>query len=103
MFQMPATAFKATRLWWYAAHPRSLLVNEAQLMPVMARFFRERVFGPNRRSYIRDSNPDATNAKPDAQAVALRKQIDDLQRAAANLMAQLEAFTPTGDAEIDSQ
>ena len=35
--------------------------------------------------------------------VALHKQIDDLKRAAVNIMAQLEAFTPTGDAEIDSQ
>ena len=88
---------------WYSAHPSNVLVNEAQLLPVVARFFQERVFGPNRRRYLNDSDPGATSAKPDARAVALRKQIDDLQRAAANIMAQLEAFTPTGDAEIDSQ
>jgi hypothetical protein len=88
---------------WYCAHPSSIHINEAHVLPVVARFFRERVFGPNRRTFLKDSDPGAVDAKPDARAVALRQQIDDLQRAAANIMSQLEAFTPTGDAEIDGQ
>jgi hypothetical protein len=34
---------------------------------------------------------------------ALRKEINGLQLAETNLMAQLEAFTPTGDAEVDKE
>jgi site-specific DNA recombinase len=90
---------------WYPDHPTSALVREEPIMDAVGRFFAERVLGPGRHLYLRpsDQQTQPVERRDAAQRTALTARLDQLTRAQANLMAQLEAYTPTGDDEIDTE
>jgi site-specific DNA recombinase len=90
---------------WYAEHPKSALVREDLILPVVGQFFTERVLGPGRQLFLRsaDDHVPPPPAKDDAQRTALAARVEQLTRAQTNLMAQLEDYAPTGDDEIDGE
>jgi hypothetical protein len=89
---------------WYPRHPKSITVREDHILPLLGRFFGERVLGPQRGLYLnhRQQHTDADRGAV-AQRATLRKQLDQLGRAQTNLMKQLEHYEPTGDDDIDTQ
>jgi hypothetical protein len=88
---------------WYADHPANVLVNEDQILPLVNDFFARRVFGTNRRAYLADRIADIPRQRTgNPRLAALGREIKELQQAEANLKAQLEAFRPSGDEDIDA-
>jgi len=89
---------------WYSEHPKSLTVREDHVLPAVAKFFGERVLGPQRALFLNDARSrQPKNTEVASQRASLRKQLDQLSRAQKNLMDQLEGYEPTGDAAIDTE
>jgi hypothetical protein len=56
-------------------------------VPFIARFFNERIFGPNRKTYLQDRSPrERLDGRLDSQIAALRRQIRELQQAETDLV-----------------
>ena len=74
------------------------------LLDPVARFFTQRVFGPNRKILLADTLPTPASANPELQArrIAIQAEITELQRRQTNLMGELETLAPTGDPEVDA-
>jgi hypothetical protein len=90
---------------WYGQHAKNITVREDHLLPVVGKFFGERILGPQRGLYLEHREPRSDHDDGDvaAQRAALRKQLDQLGRGQINLMKQLEAYEPTGDDDIDTE
>ncbi len=79
----------------YAAHPghRTVAVREEIMVAALARFFTERVFGPDRAAQLTTQLP-ATAAgqaeRRDKQAAAIRRKIARLDSAETALITELE-------------
>ena len=89
---------------WYPSHPPNLLIREDVLLDPIARFFTQRVFGPNRKILLADTLPTPASANPELQArrIAIQAEITELQRRQTNLMRELETLAPSGDADVDA-
>ena len=88
---------------WFGEHPKTLMVREDLLLPVVGEFFAERVLGEGRKLFLPRHAP-GPQAEPDTgERGTLRARLEQLSRAQTNLLAQLEAFQPTGDPGIDAQ
>jgi hypothetical protein len=87
---------------WFPSHPPNLLIREDLLLDPVARFFTQRVFGPNRKILLADTLPP-TSADPQLEARRVQVQIEivELQRRQTNLMREPETLTPTGDSDVD--
>jgi site-specific DNA recombinase len=87
---------------WYPTHPANILVRGDVLLPPVARFFTQRVFGPNRKLLLTDTQP-TPHADPELEArrAAVQADLADLQRRQTNLLRELENLQPTGDADLD--
>ena len=86
----------------YAAHPdhRTVAVREEIMTAALARFFTERVFGPDRAAMLTTQLP-ATAAgqaeRRDKQAAAIRRKIARLDTAETALITELETPADPGD------
>jgi recombinase-like zinc beta ribbon protein len=69
------------RLPWYDQHPPHVTVREDLLLSPVARFFKQRIFGPARKILLEDALPDR---QPDhdleARRNAVQAELADLQR-----------------------
>src|SRR2546421_9826819 len=88
---------------WYADHPANILVREDLLLPPVARFFTERVFGANRKILLAGTLLSSGGLDPELEArrLAIQADIIELRRRQTNLVRELESFTATGDPDID--
>jgi len=90
----------------YAAHPdhRTVAVREEIMVAALARFFTERVFGPDRAAMLTTQLP-ATAAgqaeRRDKQAATIRRKIARLDTAETALITELE--TPADPADPAAQ
>jgi len=86
----------------YAAHPdhRTVAVREDIMAAALARFFTERVFGPDRAALLTTQLP-ATAAgqaeRRDKRAAAIRRKIARLDSAETALITELETPADPGD------
>jgi site-specific DNA recombinase len=89
---------------WYPQHPKAVTVREDHLLPVIGRFFGERILGPDRGLYLNFRQPqvDEDHGVGTRQAT-LRVRLNQLTRAQSNLIKQLESYEPTGDEAIDTE
>jgi site-specific DNA recombinase len=88
---------------WYGQHAKNITVRQDHLLPVVGKFFGERILGPQRGLYLEHREPRSDHDDGEvAQRAALRKQLDQLGRAQINLMKQLEVYEPSGD-DIDTE
>jgi hypothetical protein len=86
---------------WYAEHPSTLTITERLVLPVVGGFFAGHVLGPDRVRQLATMSP--APAPDETEARAVQAQITALDRARTNLLAQLEAFEPTGDDDTDTE
>jgi len=87
---------------WYSQHPPHVIVREDLLLPPVARFFKNRIFGSTRKILLEDSTPAGpVDPQLDARRAAVQAELADLQRRQNNLMQELERFTPSGDPDLD--
>jgi hypothetical protein len=87
---------------WYSQHPPHVIVREDLLLPPVARFFKNRIFGPSRKILLEDTIPGGrVDPQLDARRVAVQAELADLQRRQNNLMQELERFNPSGDPDFD--
>jgi hypothetical protein len=86
---------------WYHDHPKTMVVREDLLVPIVGQFFAERVLGTNRALYLDRPAPPAPVARASREEGQLRTRLEQLARAQTNLFAQLEAYQPTGDDDVD--
>ena len=89
---------------WYPDHPKTMVIREDYLLPIIGTFFAERVLGANRALFLDHPAPAAArSAEVDQAQPRLRARLEQLSRAQANLFAQLESYQPTGDETIDTE
>src|SRR6266508_4936798 len=88
---------------WYPTPPPNVLVREDLLIEPLARFFTERIFGPNRTLLLAGSLPtgQAASEQQDTRRAALHADILELRRRRDNLVQELQTYKPIGDEEID--
>ncbi|HEX4059942.1 MAG TPA: recombinase family protein, partial [Streptosporangiaceae bacterium] len=88
----------------YAAHPghRHIAVREDHLMAVLAQFFADRVFGPDRAALLATAPTDPGPSQADrARAAKLRKELTKIGTAEKSLIQELE--TPADPADPAAQ
>ena len=93
---------------WYSDHPKSLWVREEILLDAVRSFFAQRIFGPDRRRYLRTqlqrSAKDQNNdTRAERRKRLLTRELAGLQRRQDNLIDQLENFEATGDTAADRE
>jgi hypothetical protein len=89
---------------WYDDHPKTMVVREDCLLPIIGTFFAERVLGANRALFLDHHAPAAPSPRNVDQAhERVLARLEQLARAQANLFAQLESYQPTGDETIDTE
>jgi site-specific DNA recombinase len=86
----------------YAAHPdhRTVAVREDVMTAALARFFAERVFGPDRTAMLAAQLPASAAGQAerrDKQAAAIRHKLARIDTAEAALIAELETPADPGD------
>ena len=86
----------------YAAYPdhRTVAVREEIMAAALARFFAERVFGPDRAALLTTQLPASAAGQAerrDKQAAAIRRKIARLDTAETALITELETPTDPGD------
>ncbi len=88
---------------WYPTHPTNLLLREDHVTDPIAKFFTQRVLGPDRKTLLADTQSAGhVDAELAARQAALHAQITDLRRRQANLLRELENYEPLGDPDIDT-
>jgi hypothetical protein len=85
---------------WLADHPSALTIRERLILPALGTFFTDHILGPERLTRL-DLTP-GTPPVQDRGLHTLRAQLTKLDRAQHNLIAQLEAYQPTGDDDLDT-
>lgn len=81
-----------------------MTVREDHVLPLVTKFFAERVLGPQRTLFLRQTTPEDPRISGTAsKRAALRKQIAALHQAQKNLMKELSGYQPIGDEEIDAE
>jgi hypothetical protein len=89
---------------WYREHPKSMVVREDYLLPVVGQFFAQRVLGTSRNLYLRrDAATKPRHGGSDHERDQIRARLEQLARAQTNLFTQLESYQPTGDDDIDTE
>jgi site-specific DNA recombinase len=87
---------------WYPQHPPVVTIREDVVQQHLAGFFARRVFGANRRLFLAHAPDQPHTTTEQARIAALKAQLTELQRRQDNLVRELEAFSPSGDAELDT-
>jgi len=88
---------------WFPTHPKSLWVREDKLLTAVRGFFTRRIFGPDRKLLLAAADERPADDPAAARAATLRAKIKELDREQANIVAELRAYTPIGDTDIDRQ
>jgi DNA invertase Pin-like site-specific DNA recombinase len=93
-----------SHLPWYPNHPRHISLREDLITQPVAQFFRDRVFGPNRKILLADTLPTAGQPDPElhTRRAALHAHLADLQHRQTNLMRELSGHQPSGDPDLDT-
>lgn len=87
---------------WYGRHPQHVMVREDIVLPPVARFFKERIFGSSRKVLLQDTVPDGSvDPNLEARRATVHAELANLQRRQNNLMSELERYTPSGDPDFD--
>ncbi|MBI1758793.1 MAG: recombinase family protein [Actinobacteria bacterium] len=87
---------------WFGDHPANVLIREDHLLPPLAEFFTDRIFGTHRKTYLTATTATVTDPDLDTRIAALETQITTLQHQQDNLIGELANLTPTGNPDVDT-
>jgi site-specific DNA recombinase len=87
---------------WFDTHPPHVTVREDEILPVLERFFKRRIFGEARAHLLAESTEQSErDVELTASSAAVTDEIAVLQRRQNSLLTELEQYEPSGDNDFD--